>query len=153
VKIRLDEVGPSAFLSALTSTSLPWGFGLCISGMLTFMPMVTSPSDRNCTPKLCDHHNNRRICTEFAIMLGLIKSAHHSLMNSKTQQLICISLGLINSVKSPASAANPPLSGIDSGNYNNKQEAACNLINYKKSELINLVSVLTGSGSFFRRSS
>ena len=153
MKIRLDEVGPSAFLSALTSTSLPWGFGLCISGMLTFMPMVASPSDRDCTPKLCDHHNNRRICTEFAIMLGLIKSAHHSLMNSKTQQLICISLGLINSVKSPASAANPPLSGIDSGNYNNKQEAACNLINYKKSELINLVSVLTGSGSFFRRSS
>ena len=64
-----------------------------------------------------------------------------------TDILVCCS------VKSPASAANPPLSGIDSGNYNNKQEAACNLINYKKSELINLVSVLTGSGSFFRRSS
>jgi hypothetical protein len=60
---------------------------------------------------------------------------------------------LKKSVKSPASAAYPPLSGFDSGNYNNKQEAACNLINYKKSELINLVLVLTRSGSFFHRSS
>ena len=40
-----------------------------------------------------------------------------------------------DSVKSPASAAKQPLSGIDSGNYNNKQEAACNLINYKRVSL------------------
>jgi hypothetical protein len=44
----------------------------------------------NCrrAPKLCDQHNNGRICTESAIMLGLIKSSHHSPM-----QLICKACG------------------------------------------------------------
>jgi hypothetical protein len=44
--------------------------------------------DRHCAPKLCDQHNNGRICAESAIMHGLIKSLHHSSM-----QLFCKACG------------------------------------------------------------
>jgi hypothetical protein len=78
-------------------------------------PMVSLPSLLIATARqsCVTNTNIGRICAEFAIMLGLIKSAHHS-----ATQLICeVLLGLINSVKSPASAVNPPLPEIDSNQY------------------------------------
>jgi hypothetical protein len=96
--------------------------------------MVSLPSWLIATarPSCVTNTNIGRTCTEFATMLGLIKSAHHS-----ARQLIYEALlGLINSVKSPASAANPPLPEIDSNIRNDRLDAACNLISYKKSKQI-----------------
>jgi hypothetical protein len=81
---------------------------------------------------LCDQHQQwphlRRIRNH-----ARIDQVHASLSNAVHLQSV---LGLINSVKSPASAANPPLLEIDSNHSTDRLVVACNLINYKKSERI-----------------
>ena len=151
MKMHLDEVNPRALLSTLTSTSPPWGFRslalrhLCHSANGDF----TIINNCHCTLMMCDRHNQRTHLRRIRYH-ALIDQVRASLSNTGHLRSAGSDKLSETSRKCGKSAIARDLTLI---NIKDHLDAACNLTNYKKSELINLVSVLTRLEGFSHRSS
>ena len=121
--VNIDKHIPSMGIMVSCASGLNRG----ANGVFTILLV-----DCQCTAKLCDQHQQwPHLCRIHNH--AWIDQVRASLSNAVHLQSV---LDLINSVKSAASAANPPFPEIDSKQYNNHLDAACNLINYKNIEQI-----------------
>ncbi|KAI2504067.1 hypothetical protein MHU86_10349 [Fragilaria crotonensis] len=105
----------------LDSDSAGWRFredpaignGLCVPEASSDTPTAALPSmSIDCRPGSFDRNDPRPMCAEFELLLRLIRPHHPPWTKAMNHSAALERLGLINSIKSVASAVHPPLQEI-----------------------------------------